>query len=533
MNYGKWFTLDFETSDLKNGLAFFNYRGFKFYKKEAIGEYETENDGEKNTPVYPIFATINSNGVHFYCHYALCSPSIDSNKNGLIYHQDNAILSLDFSGNKHTNGDFHHRINDAFCAVYPRLKNPINKNTGKKFFEQFEEQIFKNIEQVENEKGITYSSLDVFWAKRIGEDETVTEYNHFVVRKLFLDFIYDIEHTDVFQNSPHFEKVYDCLHNDFLFKAIASKAEFYYHRRICENLFYGDMTYDNMGVLLVNFEHYVQSERNWVECILNPRADKLFYDSNWISSTKKELDDIYTSNETCADLFEKLRIICIGEDYNNRVYELSKTINSSAEKAHSWYIRKYDLGGSLYVLFGERNPILWVVMCIPVFFPIARRLVSKRRTTRFIGCIEMFMPRMFAAIFAAWFSLYSFVERYLNVGYLNNQTSRWIVLGIVATVILMFAFLYSEIKRKTLYTFVDHKTDIATNMNFETTILRRVSCILIIGFEYSVLISMFIYKTAKLDGDFMQILFSILVVMFVGIFVQMIFDEKSVSESFK
>lgn len=539
MNYGKWFTLDLEASDLRHGINVFNYRGFKFYKKDAPKEFEKEEDGEQTTPEYPIFAVLNADGVHFCCHYALLSPSSkdeDSNNGKLpIYHQDNMILSLECSGNTHTSRDFHHRINEAFCAVYPRKNNPIEDGTGDAFFKQFKSQTLRGIGELEAEKGVTYSSLEVFRKQQIDEDWDVTEYTHFVVRKLFLDFLYDFEHTDVFQNSPHYDTVYSRFHEDLLFDAIAKKAEYYYQKKLCENVFCNTKDrFEDKNYLLANLENYVYAEHHWVECILNPQSDKLFYDSNWIISTKKELDNVYTSVNSCADLLEKIQMLY--DDSETKIIELKQIIKSSAEQAHAWYIHKYDLGGSLHVLFGDRSPVLWLCLCIPPLFPIARKLLSKRSAIRMVGTIEMFLPRMFAAIFAAWFSLFSFVDRYISVWQNpishQNHTSGWITLGIFATLLLMFTFLYSEIKRKTKYTFEDHKTELSKSTSFEGTILRRVLSIFVIGFEYSAITSIFIYNTTKLGGNLIQIIFSILIVMFIGIFVQMIFDDKSVSESF-
>lgn len=539
MNYGKWFTLDLKASDLVHGIAVFNYRGFKFRKKDAPNEFEKEEDGDITTPEYPIFLTFNSDGVHFCCHYALLSPSLkdDDRNDGKhpIYHQDNMILSLECSGNTHTSRDFHHRINDAFCAVYPRKDNPIEDGTGDVFFEQFRSQTLRDVVDLEAEKGVTYSSLEVFRKKQIDEDWDITEYTRFVVRKLFLDFLYDFEHTDVFQNSPHYDTVYSRFHEDLLFDAIAKKAEYYYQKKLCENVFCNTKDrFKEKNYLLANLENYVYAEHHWVECILNPQSDKLFYDSNWIISTKKELDNVYTSVNSCADLLEKIQMLY--DDSETKIIELKQIIKSSAEQAHAWYIHKYDLGGSLHVLFGDRNPVLWLCLCIPPLFPIARKLLSKRSAIRMVGTIEMFLPRMFAAIFAAWFSLFSFVERYISVWQNpishQNHTSGWITLGIFATLLLMFTFLYSEIKRKTKYTFEDHKTELSRRTSFEGTILRRVLSIFVIGFEYSAITSIFIYNTTKLGGNLIQIIFSILIVMFIGIFVQMIFDDKSVSESF-
>lgn len=530
MNYGKWFTLDIASSDLGRGISVFNYRGFKFKKKLAEEEYEHE-DGCISTPEYPIYATFSSDGIRFCCHYAL----LDANRgNKHIYHQDNMILSLEVSSNTMAEGDLQKRLNEAYSAIYPREKNPIGGKTGKKFFEQFGKQIMQSVEKQETEKNVTYSSLDIFRLDVKTKNE-IKEYNRFVIRKLFLDFLYDFEHTDVFQNSPHYDKVYGILHNDFLFDAIAKKAEYYYQKKLCENVFCNTKDhFEDKNYLLANLENHVYAEHHWVECILNPQSDKLFYDSNWIISTKKELDNVYTSVNSCADLLEKIQMLY--DDSETKIIELKQIIKSSAEQAHAWYIHKYDLGGSLHVLFGDRSPVLWLCLCIPPLFPIARKLLSKRSSIRMVGTIEMFLPRMFAAIFAAWFSLFSFVDRYISVWQNpishQNHTSGWITLGIFATLLLMFTFLYSEIKRKTKYTFEDHKTELSKSTSFEGTILRRVLSIFVIGFEYSAITSIFIYNTTKLGGNLIQIIFSILIVMFIGIFVQMIFDDKSVSESF-
>lgn len=55
-------------------------------------------------------------------------------------------------------------------------------------------------------------------------------FNHHFVRKLFLDFLFDLEHSDVFENIALYDDIYIKLHKNFLFNAIANKAEYYYQR---------------------------------------------------------------------------------------------------------------------------------------------------------------------------------------------------------------------------------------------------------------------------------------------------------------
>lgn len=541
MNYGRWFTLDIASSDLGRGISVFNYRGFKFKKKLAEEEYEHE-DGCISTPEYPIYATFSSDGIRFCCHYAL----LDANRgNKHIYHQDNMILSLEISSNTMSEGDLQRRLNEAYSAIYPREKNPIGGKTGKKFFEQFDKQIMQSVEKQETEKNVTYSSLDIFRLDVKTKDE-IKEYNRFVIRKLFLDFLYDFEHTDVFQNSPHYDKVYGILHNDFLFDAIAKKAEYYYHRRIISKLHNNlDGDKNSQKYFQIHLNNYSLAEERWVDCILNPNSDKVFYDSDWIHSSKKELDDVYNYRSGCIDMYEATKEDI--EAHEERKH-LEDRISSTAERAQSWYIRKYDLQGALYVLFGERNPMLWLFMCVTPLFPFARKFYGTRNIVRWTGLLEMFMPRMFAAIFAAWFSIYSFADNAIDEAesysvninngilyiHIQNRFSIWPYLLLVLALILMLSFLYSEIKKKTKYTYFDHREDYSRIQGLmEGTIMRRSLAIFAIAFQYSCIVALLMFKITKLNPEGFHAFLSIIVAMFLGIFVQMIFDDKSVSESFK
>ena len=162
--------------------------------------------------------------------------------------------------------------------------------------------------------------------------------------------------------------------------------------------------------------------------------------------------------------------------------------------------------------------------------------------------MEMFMPRMFAAIFAAWFSIYSFADNAIDEAesysvninngilyiHIQNRFSIWPYLLLVLALILMLSFLYSEIKKKTKYTYFDHREDYSRIQGLmEGTIMRRSLAIFAIAFQYSCIVALLMFKITKLNPEGFHAFLSIIVAMFLGIFVQMIFDDKSVSESFK
>ena len=59
MNYGRFFVLDLESSDLSKGVAVFNYRSVKAYDY-TCGPL---------TPKYPVFLTITKDAIEFKVHY--------------------------------------------------------------------------------------------------------------------------------------------------------------------------------------------------------------------------------------------------------------------------------------------------------------------------------------------------------------------------------------------------------------------------------------------------------------------------------
>jgi hypothetical protein len=56
------------------------------------------------------------------------------------------------------------------------------------------------------------------------------------IRKLILDFMFDLEQTKVFQISPHYEHISVKLKENYLFSALAAKANFYYWKEICSRI---------------------------------------------------------------------------------------------------------------------------------------------------------------------------------------------------------------------------------------------------------------------------------------------------------
>lgn len=210
MNYGRFFALDLDASDISHGIAVFNY-------------HEVQNRNRNtwckeihDTPQYPIYLQFTSEGVSFYLHY------VKELGESPVAHQDSLILSLSLSSDLDVKDNLTEAINRIYDTVFPLnlTNNPI--------YEVIQESVSKPTGFV------CYSSLNIFnkGEKRSRGKGTDKEepFNHHFVRKLFLDFLYDLEHSDVFENIALYDDIYIKLHKNFLFNAIANKAEYYYQR---------------------------------------------------------------------------------------------------------------------------------------------------------------------------------------------------------------------------------------------------------------------------------------------------------------
>ena len=138
MNYGRFFALDLDASDISHGIAVFNY-------------HEVQNLNRNNwckeihdTPQYPIYLQFTPEGVSFYLHYV---KELGENQ---VAHQDSLILSLSLSSDLDVKDNLTEAINRIYDTVFPLnlSNNPI--------YEVIQESVSKPTGLV------CYSSLNIF-----------------------------------------------------------------------------------------------------------------------------------------------------------------------------------------------------------------------------------------------------------------------------------------------------------------------------------------------------------------------------------
>lgn len=482
MNYGRFFSLDREMSLLPKGVAVFRYRRVK------------DSDGSKDamsvTPKYPIYATFSDDGVRFFMHYCKDpdKSGIDCSEEKMFLFSNNLILFLPILENTETKDALTENLNQIFNNLYPvsdKGHNPAYK---------FVKDGLENTE--EKNKGITYSSLEVFGI--VYQPPLNVEYPPIkgFMRKLFLDFLYDLEHSALFHNAANFESIYSKLNENFLFAAIRNKAEYYYQRKKQFDVHVVDYPWEMADKQLFYAEYYSKAEQIWVETITHPKADRCFNESEWFSDVETEMNQIYLSdsikyrnptkkwehkrtlesgytkccNEYIADIVIKEDDSDDCERQNISIRKLRERLESSAKTASNWYIKKYSFSGTIKIWYGQnyRWPKALVVLFIlglsavllapstkilpeQILLPLG--LVGgfsllwligfvnpKKWYIRSIGCVNMLMPRLFASIIAAWFTLA--IGEDIFKGFFDNKHQLWVSVVLLAVLII---FVYYEI----------------------------------------------------------------------------------------
>ncbi len=356
MNFGIHFSLNKKFSRPEDGVYIYNYRNIINTKFNSA-----------NSPAhlkYPIYLSISPHEVAFYFHLTY------DKSDAAIEHTNSPILILSSSSRTEDHETLTKSIQNIFHDTHNLLINGLKEK--------------RHLHHESISKQLTYSQLKVFSEKQtyriVSPDNYL--YPH---KKLFLDFLYDAEHTQVFLSSPAFSTIYDKLNENFLFRSIKNKAEYYYYREAVGdlNLYQRSIAFNRSKAHRL-LDYYIEAERQWVSSITDPKAESIFYFScGWIESCRDEVDHVYeaitkfdtpkkNASYTVADSFE----------YMNRIREStyereSDRIRDVANHALLWHQYKLQPTGFYKIMTGNR-PIK--------LFPIHMVLLSVYAIYTFMIC---------------------------------------------------------------------------------------------------------------------------------------------------
>lgn len=312
MNYGRFFRLNKNLSKLGAGVVIYDYI--------ELPAYPGSSEKNNMSPKYPVSMTITPNSVRFRLHYSVYKKETlgygysvedfegrDSMGDLKMAHMEEVIFDLPYMND--ATERLANTIKDLYKTKFPQ-KIDNNTSSGGRYLEeiirrrfpgennktsQTKEDISLEDEYYESMQGSldslpSYSSLWLMGlVKGEGKDTYVNLYEDNSVsgavvgflRKLLLDFMFDLRHSDLFQNSKYYDQMYSGLMSDFYFSAIMHKCEFYYYRelimdKIKEHTNDEKKQKETERIIQLYTSNLCHAEELWTQDIMDLRAEKLF-----------------------------------------------------------------------------------------------------------------------------------------------------------------------------------------------------------------------------------------------------------------
>lgn len=308
MNYGKYFRLNQNISKIEEGVAIFDYIDLPAY-------FESSGDNLMS-PKYPISVSITENNIIFRVHYSAYKTDESTylykieegfkDRQSELKHMEEVILKLPYINDGVE--ELYQTIKDIYNTRYPLM---IDKHTtliyeligerykGNDGGSPIKNDLYKKLrESLDGDS--SYSTLwlmdiveNVNEGKKIinlyGKDEQKVIVTKFL-RKLLLDFMFDLKHSDVFQTSKYYQVMYSGLMSNFYFSAIMHKCEYYFYRRMITDVIEKDsLVSKKKHIQGLYAKELAEAESLWISDIMSPNAEKYFehYNPNDTSSIKR------------------------------------------------------------------------------------------------------------------------------------------------------------------------------------------------------------------------------------------------------
>lgn len=377
--------------------------------------------------------------------------------------------------------------------------------------------------------------------------------------QMFLCFLAEMKYGRTFEDDPLFHSSYDAFTQNHLFRALSWYMDYIRCRHLA-----------SVDKNLITVRNFLSSERKWVEIITSPASELLFHESLWFDDCADELKKVYEYDE--SGLNKSIYKLNGNEGDNdvNKINELSPFAKITADIAAKWFFSRYRLDGILSICNGKTSKIarlysaflILLSICL-IFSPFTKgqlqilllsillaspfiliyffcvALATSHRKVRKTIRINLFIPRLFAAIAAGWMTIglndivlkrdqsgqYGFDASILNTQALelgDRVSTIW--LGISMTALLIM-FIYLAIRRVNPYS---------------TTLFNLIISLIIfaLSYIYSIIIGSILLKILKgewyytfcsSDEKIYTLLLFSFIAVFVGVFIQLLFQGSSSS----
>jgi hypothetical protein len=172
------------------------------------------------------------------------------------------------------------------------------------------------------------------------------------MQEFFLDLLYDIYHSSIFQAHPNYFDLIDFLNAVPLSKAVILKAQYYW-----ANIEYARAKATekhNEERIAFNQERMEEYRSNWLKFVRSPLGDKTTKLSAWFLGVEKEHDLIYSNH---ADI----QVSGVSE---SKKTDIDPSLRKEAEDSLQWLLTRYNISGAfayqVFTIYKRVN--LWIFL---------------------------------------------------------------------------------------------------------------------------------------------------------------------------
>ena len=448
MNYGKFFRLNKNLSRIEGGFAIYDYIDLPAYFAPSMDN--------KMSPKYPISLIITSSSVIFRLHYSAYKieeieevntkgenskypkyfydheikkddlrediVKVKPGDTTKIVHMDEVVLELPYTNT--VNRNLADTIKSIYKTNFPQIISKYS-STGGRYLEKLIRKRYPEAGKDIDENDVDYN---FYKALRISSDESASystlwlmglvegekgnirysrsnnerEIQGFL-RKLMLDFMFDLKHSDVFQNSAYYQQMYSGLMSDFYFSALMHKCEYYYYRKITSQAIneIEDCKIDKKEnkkrkstITYLYANELIKAEDLWIKDIMSKQAEEVFEHRypgkhsilrdifeyynfkqwpSWFAEPEEEM------RRVCFTMKDKfgVRHICNADtliryldlDYDTGDRTIEKMIDShedNEEQISKWFLKHYAFSDVLHLhWFKHLNALFLFLFALP------------------------------------------------------------------------------------------------------------------------------------------------------------------------
>ena len=493
MNYGRFFKLNQRTSKVVDGVAIFDYIDLPAF----FGPSE-ENP---ITPKYPVSVVISTDAVHFRIHYALLRlGEMDSEyffhledipeqaKNYqdqatefTTVHMEEVVMELPFTDT--------HKLEEKVKGVYTTLF-PMPASGGR-YLEKlikarygthettFVGNLYRKMHD-EYDSMLSYSTLNVMeihYGEQINlcnaKDENSIER---FLRKLLLDFMFDLCHTDIFQLSHYYNQMFTGLMSDFYFSALAHKCEYYYQLCLAGEALHNARKPDKISEWATLYgKDLFDAEDRWIHDIMSPQAEHCFLPteaSSWFMHPEKEMQQMTLYNKQIKSLQNVDHMVRheIIQTTSDLLKNLINTHDRTREEVSRWFLRRYDWSDVMR-LHIHNSPltgyiVTFLILAISISFAFLNpkstipaaiglaiitaiiafvRMFQRRDKIgkHLVACIHLLLPRLVASIATAWFTIGLGFD--LIITFFNKPVSPLIIFFVIGVLLIFSTYKIEQV----------------------------------------------------------------------------------------